>query len=146
MNVLFIDIIKLINKYLKIPILIILTLFTSISVLSQNNLKNFSGITTSDGLSHNSGLCILQDHKGFLWIGTQNGLCRYDGYSVKKFFHIPGDTSSLSGNYINSIFQDMSGTVWVGTNKGGINKFNAAKESFKNYQHNPSDPNSIGFG
>ena len=107
---------------------------------------DFERITIANGLSHNSGLCLLQDKNGFLWIGTQNGLCRYDGYTIKKYFNIPGDSTSLSGNYINSIFEDKSGIIWVGTNQGGLNKFLPASETFTNYKNDPADTFSLGYG
>ncbi len=66
---------------------------------------------------------LLQDKKGFLWIGTLNGLYRYNGLRVDKFLNNPGDTLSLSHNYVNCLEQDNRGNIWIGTYGGGINKF-----------------------
>lgn len=106
----------------------------------------FEHLTVEDGLAHNSGLCFVQDREGFLWIGTQNGLSRYDGYNFKNYIHQPGDTTSLSGSYINSLYLDHSGSLWVGTNQGGLNRFNRIDDSFTSYQYKPDDPFSIGEG
>ena len=106
----------------------------------------FEHLTVEDGLAHNSGLYLVQDREGFLWIGTQNGLSRYDGYNFKNYIHQPGDTTSLSGSYINSLYLDHSGALWVGTNQGGLNRFNRIDDSFTSYQYKPDDPFSIGEG
>ncbi len=66
---------------------------------------------------------LLQDKKGFLWIGTINGLYRYNGLKVDKFLNNPSDSSSLSHNYIQCLEQDVKGNIWVGTYGGGMNKF-----------------------
>ena len=66
----------------------------------------FQRLGTEDGLSENVVYAIHQDHHGYLWIGTWDGLNRYDGYTFKKFFHDPLDSLSLSGNTINCIYED----------------------------------------
>ena len=63
--------------------------------------------------------CLLQDKKGFLWIGTINGLYRYNGLKVDKYLNNPSDSSSLSHNYIQCLEQDAKGNIWIGTYGGG---------------------------
>jgi signal transduction histidine kinase/ligand-binding sensor domain-containing protein len=133
------------RKLFIINLLGCLFLFNSIlNPQTDNVFSNQLGV--SRGLSHNSGLCFVQDVRGFLWIGTQNGLSRYDGYNFKNYLDNPGDSTSLSDNYINSLFIDNLGIIWVGTNQGGLNKFNRFNDTFTSYQNNPDDPFSLGAG
>ena len=75
----------------------------------------FEHLNSEDGLSQNAGLAIFQDSRGYLWIGTQDGLNRYDGYSFKTFKHDPEDPTSISHNSILSMAEDKDGTLWIGT-------------------------------
>src|SRR5438094_9194849 len=67
------------------------------------------------GLSNNSVRCIYQDHRGFMWFGTYDGLNRYDGYSFKIFRNNFTNSSSLMNNWINALDEDTRGNIWVGT-------------------------------
>src|SRR5690606_29801265 len=71
-----------------------------------------------NGLSNNSVTCIYQDHKGFLWFGTYDGLNRYDGYEFKVFRNKLGDTTSLPHNFIYTIHEDHDNNLWIGTGQG----------------------------
>ena len=134
------------NFKLEINItLVFLLIILRISNVHSQSLE-FKHLTIKEGLSHNSGLCFVQDDDGFLWIGTQSGLSRYDGYNFKNYLDNPGDSTSLSDSYINSLFIDHLGTIWVGTNQGGLNKFNRFNESFTSYHNNPDNPFSLGAG
>ncbi len=75
-------------------------------------------IGMEQGLSSNKVNCILQDKKGFMWIGTDYGLNRYDGYSFKVFLKDENDSLSLADNNITCLTQDSTGNVWIGTPKG----------------------------
>lgn len=67
---------------------------------------------------HRSVFALHQDADGFLWIGTQDGLARYDGYEMRTFRHDPHDSRSLSNSSVNVIFEDSRGRFWVGTEHG----------------------------
>lgn len=95
----------------------------------------FNHITSADGLSQNHGLCIIQDHKGFMWFGTEDGLNRYDGYNITIYKNDPADTTSLSDNVILYLFEDNENNLWVAT-KGGLNKFNREQDSFERIEVN----------
>ena len=92
----------------------------------------FRHLTVKDGLSQGSVNCILQDAKGFLWFGTQDGLNRFDGYSFKVYKNDPADSSSLNDNWILHIAEDSLGTLWVKTrtNPGILDRFDRASETF----------------
>lgn len=83
--------------------------------------------------------CIIQDQKGFLWIGTSDGLMRYDGYNLKEYKHNPLAPNSLSNNIVYLIHEDRKGDLWIGTDRG-LNKFNRKTGDFTNYQPNPEKP------
>ncbi len=69
-------------------------------------------------LSDNRFHAICEDHSGFMWIGTENGLNRYDGYNFYKFYHSDDDSLSIMSNYVRSMLVDKDGTLWIGTNRG----------------------------
>jgi ligand-binding sensor domain-containing protein/serine phosphatase RsbU (regulator of sigma subunit) len=107
-------------------------------VYSQNSEINISKFSIEDGLSQNQISDIIQDSNGFLWIGTQDGLNKYDGYSFKVYRHNPLDSNSISSNRIKCIIEDYMGNIWIGT-RAGLNKFIRKSAKFKTYAHDPSD-------
>lgn len=118
-------------------------LFIVSSVLySQKNKIRFDKLTIEDGLSQSSINAILQDKYGFLWIGTNDGLNRYDGNRFRIFRYNPDDTTSLSQNFIRTIFQDSQNTLWIAT-ENGLCRYNHEKENFTRYFNEPDNPNSI---
>ncbi|HMZ89759.1 MAG TPA: two-component regulator propeller domain-containing protein [Chitinophagales bacterium] len=107
---------------------------------------HFENIYTTDGLSDNSVTCLMEDSQGFLWIGTSNGLNRYDGNTFDVFFHEEGNTNSLSGNIISGIIEDNTGVIWIGTRDGGITRYDPQaklSQRFTRFTHVPDDPKSI---
>ncbi|MDO9375306.1 MAG: two-component regulator propeller domain-containing protein [Ferruginibacter sp.] len=83
-----------------------------------------------EGLSNNSVRCIYQDHNGFMWFGTYDGLNRYDGYDFKVFRNKINDTTSLAHNYINAIGEDRQNNLWIGTGQG-ISIYNNLTSKFR---------------
>src|SRR5689334_18423526 len=75
----------------------------------------FENITKTDGLSDNEVSCFYQDKEGFLWIGTRNGLNRFDGSHFTIFQNNPNDPHSISGNSVIDILQDSDGMIWIAT-------------------------------
>lgn len=88
----------------------------------------------ADGLSIYSVTALLQDRQGFLWVGTVDGLNRYDGYEFKVFRNNSRDSTSLSSDYINvgGLAEDEQGFIWIGT-RYGLNKLDPATGKFKRY-------------
>ncbi len=94
-----------------------------------SNQYHFNKIDNNDGLSNNHVQAILKDNQGFMWFGTMNGLNRYDGYSIKTFKHIPGDSTSIISNDILNLFMDEDYNIWVETT-GGLCIYNSEFETF----------------
>jgi ligand-binding sensor domain-containing protein len=90
----------------------------------------------AQGLSHRQPTHLLQDKYGFLWIGTENGLNRYDGYTFTVFKHRRGDSTSLSHNWIVRLYEDKMGTLWVCT-FDGLNRYNRANNTFTAFKAKP---------
>lgn len=119
------------------------TAFDGGSAFVPGSIMRFEHLTIEDGLSQNAGLVFFQDSKGYLWIGTQDGLNRYDGYTFKIFKHDPDDPNSISHNSIITIIEDQAGYLWIGTWGGGLNRFDPATETFVSYHNDPSQPSSL---
>ena len=103
----------------------------------------FEHIGVEDGLSQSTVTTILQDHRGFLWFGTEDGLNRYDGYTFTVFKPDPDDPDSISERWIYALYESRDGSIWVGTRLGGLNRFDPVSGKFTHYQHDPSDLSSI---
>lgn len=84
----------------------------------QNRSIRFSRYSLEEGLSQSVVNCISQDSKGFIWIGTQDGLNRFDGYKFTHYKHDPKDPQSISHNNILAILEDSQGMLWIGTYGG----------------------------
>lgn len=126
-------------------LLIYCILFTSLVATGQTTSLYFNNISTENGLSNNKVNCILQDKRGFVWIGTDDGLNRYDGYRFQHF-RFQDDTLSISGNIITDILEDKDGLLWIATADGGLSSYNyrlAMSQQFRQYKHAPADSNSI---
>jgi ligand-binding sensor domain-containing protein/signal transduction histidine kinase/DNA-binding response OmpR family regulator len=97
---------------------------------SKTNFLSFDYFSQESGLPNNQIQCIFQDRKGWIWLGTSQGLSRFDGYRFEKFVNSPDDTTSLSGNLVRAIFEDRKGNLLIGTENGGLSIFDRAKERF----------------
>ena len=114
----------------KIIIIILLTLAVS-RIVPQSSFPEFQHISMEQGLSQSNVNCILQDSKGFLWLGTKDGLNRYDGYTFKVYQNSPTDSNSISDNYITALAEDRLGNIWVGTLDGKLNRLNNNNQHIK---------------
>jgi len=86
---------------------------------------------------------ILQDYLGFMWIATENGLCKYDGYTFTIYRKNPEDSTTIGNSWVADIYEDRSGCLWLATVGGGLNKFDRAKETFIRYKYDRDNPASI---
>ncbi|BEP28529.1 ligand-binding sensor domain-containing protein [Helicovermis profundi] len=123
-------------RVLILTIIIIVSFHSiSFSLLSDHDFSTendgvFKNITMSSGLSQSSIESVLVDTKGRIWIGTQDGLNRYNGDSFIYYKHNFKDNTSISNNTIKQLFEDSEGTIWVGTMNGGIDLYNTKNDNF----------------
>ena len=124
-----------VNKKINI-ILILACIFSCLKIsTSYANIResfNFKNITIEDGLSQSTVETIYQDSKGYIWIGTNDGLDRYNGYEFKHYKHDKYYKNSIANNYIVDIIEDKNGYIWVST-IGGLSRINPDKDEIKNY-------------
>ena len=108
-------------KLAKIVLLgyILVNTLMPISVLAKSqNTENFESLSIDDGLSSEYVTAIFQDSKGYMWIGTKDGLNRYDGQRITVYNCSIDSENSLSSTYINDIEEDSMGNIWVATDSG----------------------------
>jgi ligand-binding sensor domain-containing protein/two-component sensor histidine kinase len=124
-------------KRLILPFIFVCVFPTRAFLQQSLNYKNltFENLSIEHGLSQITVHSILQDSKGFLWFGTEDGLNRYDGYSFIVYRYDPSDSNSISDNFIWSMFEDSEKNLWIGTNSGGLNKYSYSSNSFTNYNN-----------
>ena len=103
---------------------------------------HFEHITLQDGLSQNTVMSILQDSQGFMWLATENGLNRYDGYSIRTYNRDRYDPDGLRSDFIWTMAEDESGDLWLATEGGGVVRWNRQTDTFKSYLHDPNAPDS----
>jgi len=119
---------------------LVLLLVTALFPAREGTL--FERISLEEGLSQGTVNCILQDGKGFMWFGTEDGLNRYDGYEFKLFKPDPDDPSAISHFTVWTLFEDSGGVLWVGT-WDGLNRYDRETETFVHYKADPSKPGSL---
>ena len=121
----------------------ILLAFISTPSLCQQKIVHFEHLTSDNGPSQNSIYCMLKDHYGLMWFGTQGGLNKFDGYKFTVFTHTINDPKSISSNDINGLCEDKEGHIWVSTSHAGVSEYIREKISFDNYQHRLNNPSSL---
>lgn len=121
------------SKLFKYTVLIIIiSTGISFSQLESNNVVQF---TEKDGVPGSQVGTILSDKFGYIWIGTINGLARYDGYEFKRFYNDPNDPASIKGLIVWSLFEDRKGQIWVSTSPENLNVYNPGTKSFRQYEY-----------
>ncbi len=110
---------------------VVLTLYFPESYAdSRTNIHSFDFYSQEEGLPNNQIQCIYQDSRGWIWLGTSQGLSRFDGYRFVNYINSPEDTTSLSGRLIRVIFETSDGRLFIGTENGGLNLYDREKERF----------------
>jgi len=122
--------------------LLTLFLFPTGPASAQAPKLRFTHLSGEQGLSNSTIEAIFQDSRGFIWIGTRDGLNRYDGHDMQVYRHDPADSNSLSDSYIRSICEDKSHQLWIGTTNG-LNRMDPATNHFIHYKHRDDDPRSL---
>lgn len=126
----------------NIPLLLSLFLILPIVSFSSPPSLRFKTIARSEGLSNSTVECILQDSKGFIWIGTRDGLNKYDGYEITVYKMNPKNANSLSDNYVRYIYEDRQNNLWIGTSNG-LNLFNRHNGTFTRYKHRNNESRTL---
>jgi len=103
----------------------------------------FDRIGLDQGLVQGTVTALLQDGTGFIWIGTQDGLQRYDGNRFVTFSHDPTDPTTLPSDFILALVEDPSGDLWIGTRGGGLSRWQRDRDRFVHYRHDPADPTTL---
>ncbi len=136
---------NLADRWFKSLSMVLLLLFISVStnVFSQNIDITFQKITSQDGLSQNNIRCIFQDSQGFIWLGTYDGLNRYNGHDFTIYRNRVGDSTSLSSNLVSCIEEDKFGNLWIGTDDRGLYRFDRETETFANYGNTAQNPDFL---
>jgi signal transduction histidine kinase/ligand-binding sensor domain-containing protein/class 3 adenylate cyclase/CheY-like chemotaxis protein len=120
-----------------------LCLLFSLAANANRDSISFQHINTEQGLPQSTVNTVFQDSHGFIWIGTFDGLTRYDGYSFVNFKNNPLDSNSLSNNIVVSIIEDELGFLWVGTKQNGINRFDPNTGKFTRFLSQLDDFDSL---
>ena len=103
----------------------------------------FRKFNNAEGLSQPTVRAIAQDPKGFIWLGTQDGLNRFDGHGIRVYRHDPLEPGSLSGNYVVSLAVDEQARLWVATRTAGLNRYDPGSDAFTRYRSDTNDTHSL---
>lgn len=122
-----------------VPLLALLLAASTASALGRP--MRFERLSTDQGLSQSTVMCVLQDSHGFMWFGTEAGLNRYDGRLVSVYRHDVHDPASLPNDFVWALAEDGSGDLWVATEGGGLARWERATDRFVRY---PVDRNGAG--
>tara|TARA_R110002153_G_scaffold19073_1_gene65870 strand:+ start:22562 stop:27091 length:4530 start_codon:yes stop_codon:yes gene_type:complete len=95
---------------------------------------SFTPAELSDQLSQKTVRQIYQDSTGYLWVVTQEGVSRYDGYQLLSFVHDSRKSDSLSSDNVRAVLEDHEKRLWVATDGGGLNLYNSAKQTFSKWK------------
>jgi len=109
---------------------------------AQGPKLRFTHLSGEQGLSNSTIEAIFQDSQGFIWIGTRDGLNRYDGHGMEVYRNDPQDSGSISDGYVRCIFEDREHQLWIGT-VNGLNRFDRDKDRFTRWKHQDTDGGSL---
>ena len=103
----------------------------------------FRTLDASDGLPSSTVWKIAQDRDGYIWIGTADGLARYDGVDFQVFRHNAADPVSLAGEDVTALFVDRANRIWCGGEDAGLNLLDARRAGFSHFRHDEKNPASL---
>jgi len=129
-------------NYLLLIVICSFVWASPIHAAKKNDIR-FDRLSVEHGLPHTSVYDILQDRQGFMWFATDDGVCRYNGYTFTVFKHVPDDPPSISPGGAYSVYEDRSGNIWISIRNGGLSRYDPLTGMFTHYQHDPHNPNSL---
>lgn len=97
-----------------------------------------------DGLPSDAAYTVVQDKSGYIWIGTRDGLARFDGKDFRVFRHEAGDPDSIAANDVSAVLVDKQGRLWAGGEGNGLNLYRPGHGGFAHWRHDPGNPRSLG--
>jgi signal transduction histidine kinase/ligand-binding sensor domain-containing protein/CheY-like chemotaxis protein/HPt (histidine-containing phosphotransfer) domain-containing protein len=100
-------------------------------------------LTTADGLPQGTVYATLQDSQGFVWLGTEDGLVRFDGREMVRYAYSPSARGGLPGNFIGQIAEDAHHDLWIAIKDAGIARWNRGSDTFTVYRHDPANAGSL---
>ena len=100
-------------------------------------------LTTEDGLPQATVMTTLQDSQGFVWLGTEDGLVRFDGRELHRYARSRNESGSLPGNFVWQVVEDADTNLWLALNDSGLAKWDRRTDTFTSYRHDPNDSSSL---
>jgi two-component sensor histidine kinase len=125
-----------------VPLLSLLLQYTPVAAQTDKAFA-FNSLTINNGLSQGMVTRILQDHYGFMWFATLDGLNRYDGYRFIVYHHDAENGASITESFAQSLFEDSKGRLWIGTVSGGLDLFERETGTFIHVKGQESSSNSL---
>jgi ligand-binding sensor domain-containing protein len=122
---------------------IVFSLALATGAAAQRPAPQFRHLALEAGLSNPTVTAIAQDARGFMWVGTQDGVNVYDGVGFTVFRPVPGDTSSLADAWVSSLAPSRGGTVWVGLLGAGVHQLDPLGRRSRRFRHVPGNPASL---
>jgi len=115
---------------LLLSLLLMIALPATLRAQADPSQFRFEHLTVNEGLSHSDAMAVVQDRDGFIWVGTNKGVNRYDGYELKPYLLPIDNDNGLSNNRVRTLHVSPQGTLWAGTEGGGLNLYNPNQDRF----------------
>ncbi len=128
---------------LALPLMLSMLLWPSAPAAAQERAPRIKHLTVEEGLSQSFVYSIFQDSRGLIWIGTRDGLNKFDGYTFTFYRHDPFQPRTIASSVIRAIAEDRAGSLWVGTFRGGVNRMDRRTGTFTPIRHDRNDPGSL---
>ncbi|MBL8114303.1 MAG: response regulator [Acidobacteria bacterium] len=132
------------SAWLSWALVALLPLCAPAAPVAPDQVLRFERLGQDEGLSQGSITAIAQDSFGFVWIGTQDGLNRYDGNEI-RIFRPDGSTGALEDSHVRCLLAGPEGALWVGTREGGLARWDPKNETFQTFRSDPNRPDSLSF-